>query len=75
MSEKSSSVSESGCSNEYNETNMQCDECINSEKYKLRDDKMCLEDNYCKYNYFYDYNFDLKCVNITDSCPNEKLLN
>ena len=60
------------CSNEYNETNMQCDECINSEKYKLRDDKMCLEDNYCKYNYFYDYNFDLKCVNITDSCPDEK---
>ena len=50
------------CSNEYNETNMQCDECINSEKYKLRDDKMCLEDNYCKYNYFYDYNFDLRCV-------------
>jgi len=60
------------CSNEYNETNMQCDECINSEKYKLREDKMCLEDNYCKYNYFYDYNFDLKCVNITDSCPDEK---
>ena len=60
------------CSNEYNETNMQCDECINSEKYKLREDKMCLEDNYCKNNYFYDYNFDLKCVNITDSCPDEK---
>ena len=60
------------CSAEYNDTNMECDECLNSEKYKLTNDKMCLEENHCENNYFYDNNFDLHCVNLSESCPDNK---
>ena len=60
------------CSKEYNNTNMQCDECLNSEKFYLTKEKNCLEISYCEYNFYYDYNFDLFCINKTDSCPDIK---
>ena len=57
------------CSREYNETNMKCDECF--ENFFLRDDN-CLEISKCDYNYYYDIDFNLKCINKNIYCPNFK---
>jgi hypothetical protein len=48
---------------------MQCDECLYDEKFFLTKEKNCLEISYCKYNYYYDNNFDLFCINKTNTCP------
>jgi hypothetical protein len=60
------------CSKEYNKTSMQCDECIYNDKYFLTKEKNCLEKSYCKYNFYYDDNFDLFCINKTNTCPDFK---
>ena len=60
------------CSKEYNKTNMQCDECLNNEKFFLTKEKNCLEITYRKHNFYYDYNFDLICINKTNTCPDFK---
>jgi hypothetical protein len=59
------------CSKEYNSTNMQCDECLNETFYFLRDNN-CLEKSLCPYYYYYDLNFDLFCINRSNSCPDIK---
>ena len=50
---------------------MQCDECLNETYYFLRDHN-CLEKSYCKYNHYYDLNFDLLCLNRSNYCPDIK---
>ena len=57
------------CSRKYNDTNMNCDECF--ENFFLRDDN-CLEISKCDYNYYYDSEFNLKCINREASCPDFK---
>ena len=62
------------CSNEYNEyinENMYCYECLNSTYFFLRDNN-CLEKSYCLYNYYYDKNLDLHCINSLHYCPDNK---
>ena len=57
------------CSKEYDNNNMFCDECYDN--YFLRDNN-CLEISNCDYNYYYDNNFNLKCVNRDMYCPDFK---
>ena len=57
------------CSKEYNDTNMNCDECF--ENYFLRNG-LCLEISKCNYNYYYDYDLNLNCINNGTSCPDFK---
>jgi len=57
------------CSREFNSTNMNCDLC--QENYFLRDDN-CYEITDCEYNYYYDNNLNLKCVNRDSFCPDFK---
>ena len=57
------------CSKEYNDTNMNCDECY--ENYFLLNG-ICLEISKCEYNYYYDFDFDLKCINRDTYCPDFK---
>ena len=57
------------CSKEYNNTNMNCDECY--ENYFLRNG-LCLENSKCKNNYYYDIEFNLKCINRDSYCPDLK---
>ena len=57
------------CSREYNNTNMNCDECF--ENYFIRNDN-CLEISKCDYNYYYDFNLNLICINRDFSCPDFK---
>ena len=57
------------CSREYNNTNMNCDECF--ENYFIRNDN-CLEISKCDYNYYYDFNLTLICINRDFSCPDFK---
>ena len=57
------------CSKEYNKENMNCDSCYNN--FFIRNNT-CLETSYCENNYFYDNDFNLKCVNKTVSCPDFK---
>ena len=57
------------CSKEYNDTNMNCDECY--ENYFLRDG-LCLEISKCQYNYYYDNNLNLICINKDTYCPDFK---
>ena len=57
------------CSKEYNDSNMNCDEC--QENYFLRDG-FCLEISKCEYNYFYDKNYDLHCIDRENYCPDFK---
>ena len=57
------------CSREFNNTNMKCDDCY--EKYFLREGN-CLEISECDYNYYYDINFNLKCINRDTFCPDFK---
>ena len=62
------------CSNEYNENNnenMYCYECLNSTYFFLRDNN-CLEKSYCEYNYYYDRDLDLHCINSLHYCPDNK---
>ena len=47
------------CSKEYNKENMNCDSCYNN--FYIRNNT-CLETSYCENNYFYDNDFNLKCV-------------
>ena len=57
------------CSKAYNYTNMNCDECY--ENYFLRDG-ICLEISECEYNYYYDNNLKLICINKENYCPDFK---
>ena len=57
------------CSREFNDTNMNCDTCIDN--FFIRDDN-CLEISKCDYNYYYDENLDLKCINRDTYCPDFK---
>ena len=57
------------CSRKFNDTNMNCDLCI--ENFYIRDDN-CLEIPKCEYNYYYDKNLNLKCLNIDEHCPDFK---
>ena len=57
------------CSKEFNETNMNCDECF--ENFFSREGN-CLEISKCDYNYYYDKNYDLKCINRNIYCPDMK---
>ena len=57
------------CSREYNTTNMNCDECF--ENFFLSNNN-CLQISKCEYNYYYDYNLDLKCIPRSIYCPNFK---
>ena len=57
------------CSKEYNDTNMNCDECF--ENYFLRDG-LCLEISKCEHNFYYDHDLNLKCINPDTSCPDFK---
>ena len=57
------------CSKPYNDTNMNCDECYNN--YFLRDG-LCLEISDCEYNYYYDINMKLNCINRDTYCPDFK---
>ena len=57
------------CSREYNDTNMNCDECIDN--FFIRDDN-CLEISNCSYNYYYDEELNLKCINRSIHCPDFK---
>ena len=59
------------CSKEYNLTNMQCDKCINETHFFNRNGN-CLEYSNCNNNYFYDKNFDIICINKSNSCPDFK---
>ena len=57
------------CSREFNDTNMNCDECIDN--YFIRNDN-CLEISNCSYNYYYDKNFNLNCIDRNIFCPDFK---
>ena len=58
------------CSKEYNDTNMNCDECYDN--YFLRNG-ICLEISKCdNNNYYYDIDLILKCLNIDSYCPHFK---
>ena len=57
------------CSREYNDTYMNCDECYDN--FFLRDN-LCLEISKCEYNYYYDINFNINCVDRGNSCPDFK---
>ena len=57
------------CSMEFNETNMNCDICI--ENYFIRDN-YCFEISKCYYNYYYDKELNLKCINRDTCCPDFK---
>ena len=57
------------CSREFNSTNMNCDECIDN--YFVRDDN-CLEISKCEYNYYYDTDLNLNCINRNIYCPDFK---
>ena len=57
------------CSKEYNDTNMNCDECY--ENYFLLNGT-CLAISKCEYNYYYDIDFNLNCINRNNYCPNFK---
>jgi hypothetical protein len=50
---------------------MYCYECLNSTYFFLRDNN-CLEKSYCEYNYYYDSNLDLHCINSLHYCPENK---
>ena len=58
------------CSKVYNDTIMNCDECY--ENYFLRNG-ICLEISKCEYNYYYDFDLKLNCVNRDNYCPDFKL--
>ena len=57
------------CSREYNDTSMNCDECY--ENYLLLNGT-CLEIPKCEYNYYYDIDLNLECINKDNFCPNFK---
>ena len=57
------------CSKEYNKENMYCDSCYDN--YFIRN-STCLETSYCEKNFFYDNDLNLKCVNKTMPCPDDK---
>ena len=57
------------CSKEYTDLNMNCDSCYDN--FFLRDG-LCLEISKCEYNYYYDNNLDLKCVENGYYCPDFK---
>ena len=57
------------CSREYNDLNMNCDDCY--ENFILRD-TFCLEISECSYNYYYDKNYDLHCIERSNHCPDFK---
>jgi len=57
------------CSKEYNDTNMNCDECYDN--YYLLNGT-CLEISKCEYNYYYDIDSNLNCINRDNYCPNFK---
>ena len=48
---------------------MNCDECF--ENYFLRNDN-CLEISNCNFNYYYDLDNNLKCINHDNLCPDFK---
>ena len=57
------------CSRKFNDTHMNCDLCI--ENFFIRDDN-CLNISKCKYNYYYDKDLNLKCINKDEHCPDFK---
>ena len=59
------------CSTEYNNTNMNCDICL--ENYFLKDNN-CFENFNCNENenYYYDVNYNLICIKKEISCPDFK---
>ena len=57
------------CSKEYNDTNMNCDECYDN--YYLLNGT-CLEISKCEYNYYYDIDSNLNCINRDNYCTNFK---
>ena len=57
------------CSREFNNTNMNCDECFDN--FYIKNDD-CIEIPKCVYNYYYDDNSDLHCIQIDDTCPDFK---
>ena len=57
------------CSKAYNDTNMNCDECFDN--FFLRDG-ICLEISKCDYNYYYDNDLKLICIDRDKYCPDIK---
>ena len=57
------------CSRKFNDTHMNCDVCI--ENYFIRNDN-CLNISKCEYNYYYDKDLNLKCINKDEHCPDFK---
>ena len=57
------------CSRIYNSTNMNCDECF--ENFFIRNDN-CLEIAKWDFNYYYDSELNLKCIDRKFSCPDIK---
>ena len=57
------------CSREFNNTHMNCDLCI--ENFFIRNDN-CLSIPKCEYNYYYDKDLNLKCINKDEHCPDFK---
>ena len=57
------------CSRKFNDTHMNCDICI--ENYFIRNDN-CLAISECEYNYYYDKDLSLICINRAEHCPDFK---
>ncbi len=57
------------CSRKFTNTEMNCDECF--ENFYIRDDN-CLEIPECDYNFYYDSELNLRCINRDISCPDTK---
>ena len=57
------------CSRKFNDTHMNCDVCIDN--YFIQNDN-CYEISKCEYNYYYDKDLNLKCINKDSYCPDFK---
>ena len=57
------------CSREFNDTNMNCDLCLDN--YFIEDDN-CFEISECEYNYYYEEDLNLKCISRDNHCPDFK---
>ena len=57
------------CSKRYTSIYMNCDSC--EENFYIRDTN-CLQISKCEYNYYYDEESNLHCINKTSHCPDLK---
>ena len=57
------------CSRKFNNTHMNCDTCI--ENFFIRNDN-CLNISKCEYNYYYNKDLNLICINRNEYCPDFK---